>query len=167
MSLSLHPVPEIQRVNVAQVVLQLKVLGVASPMDFPYISPPSTTVLKLALEMLFLLGALNKVHNYLAILWLFFWSDPSSFLFFTFLKSLLTYSFIILFFYLFDFKVLLISLLFYFWQWTLSWLIISLVSRLFSPVSSSPSSSSLSIPLSLSFSNLLFSPHHLLSSHLI
>ena len=30
-------------------------------MDFPYISPPSIPVLKKALEMLFLLGALNKV----------------------------------------------------------------------------------------------------------
>ena len=45
----------------AQVVLQLKVLGVVSPMDFPYISPPSIAILKKALEMLFLLGALNKV----------------------------------------------------------------------------------------------------------
>ena len=54
-------VPEIQRVNVAQVVLQLKVLGVRSPMDFPYISPPSIAVLKKALEMLYLLGALNQV----------------------------------------------------------------------------------------------------------
>jgi HrpA-like RNA helicase len=54
-------VPEIQRVNVAQVVLQLKVLGVKSPTDFPYISPPSTAVLRKALEMLFLLGALNQV----------------------------------------------------------------------------------------------------------
>jgi HrpA-like RNA helicase len=40
------------------VVLQLKVLGI-SPIDFPYISPPSTVVLKQALEILYLLGALN------------------------------------------------------------------------------------------------------------
>jgi HrpA-like RNA helicase len=57
--------PEIQRVNVAQVVLQLKVLGVASPLDFPYISPPTSVIMKKALEMLFMLGSLNKVHTYL------------------------------------------------------------------------------------------------------
>jgi hypothetical protein len=56
-----NTVPEIQRVSVAQVVLQLKVLGVKSPMDFPYISPPSIAALKKALEMLYLLGALNPV----------------------------------------------------------------------------------------------------------
>ena len=64
-------VPEIQRVSVAQVVLQLKVLGVQSPMDFPYISPPSIAALKKALEMLYLLGALNPVLPFLLLLFLF------------------------------------------------------------------------------------------------
>ena len=60
-ALELVATPEIQRVNVAQVVLQLKQMGVASPMDFPYVSPPSPVVLRKALELLFLLGALGKV----------------------------------------------------------------------------------------------------------
>ena len=64
-------VPEIQRVSVAQVVLQLKVLGVKSPMDFPYISPPSIAALKKALEMLYLLGALNPVFFLLSFSFLF------------------------------------------------------------------------------------------------
>jgi HrpA-like RNA helicase len=54
-------VPEIQRVNMSQVILQLKELGVQSPLDFYYLSPPSELSIKNALEMLFLLGALDKV----------------------------------------------------------------------------------------------------------
>jgi HrpA-like RNA helicase len=52
--------PEIQRVNLTQVVLQLKSLGVTNPVQFPYLSPPSISALKKALETLLLLGALNK-----------------------------------------------------------------------------------------------------------
>ena len=50
---------EIQRVNVAQVVLQLTKMG-SSPLTFPYVSPPSQEVLRKALEMLLILGALEK-----------------------------------------------------------------------------------------------------------
>ena len=52
-------IPEIQRVNVAQVVLQLTKMG-SSPLTFPYVSPPSQEVLRKALEMLLILGALEK-----------------------------------------------------------------------------------------------------------
>ena len=62
-SLETVTTPEIQRVNVAQVVLQLKQMGVVSPLDFPYVSPPSPVVLRKALELLFLLGALGKVST--------------------------------------------------------------------------------------------------------
>ena len=59
-ALEMVTAPEIQRVNVAQVVLQLKKMGIASPRDFPYVSPPSDAVLRKAFEMLLLLGALGK-----------------------------------------------------------------------------------------------------------
>ncbi len=54
--------PEIQRINIAQVVLQLKVLGVVSPASFPFLSPPSDIALRKAFELLLTLGALNKVQ---------------------------------------------------------------------------------------------------------
>jgi HrpA-like RNA helicase len=57
--------PEIQRINIAQVVLQLKVLGVVSPSSFPFLSPPSDIALRKAFELLLTLGALNKVSEYL------------------------------------------------------------------------------------------------------
>lgn len=54
--------PEIQRINIAQVVLQLKVLGVVAPSSFPFLSPPSDIALRKAFELLLILGALNKVR---------------------------------------------------------------------------------------------------------
>jgi HrpA-like RNA helicase len=36
--------PEINRTNIAQVLLQLKVLGVNSPTDFPFLTAPSPAV---------------------------------------------------------------------------------------------------------------------------
>lgn len=53
-------VPEIQRMNISQVLLQLKVMGIKSPMSFPFLSPPSSVVLRNGLEMLFLLGAVDR-----------------------------------------------------------------------------------------------------------
>ncbi len=51
--------PEIQRVSIAQVVLQLKAIGVKSPQHFAYISPPSTDAMRRAMQELLLLGALG------------------------------------------------------------------------------------------------------------
>jgi pre-mRNA-splicing factor ATP-dependent RNA helicase DHX16 len=55
------PVPEIQRTNIAQVLLQLKVLGITSPAHFPFLSPPTDVSMRKALELLLMVGALNKV----------------------------------------------------------------------------------------------------------
>ena len=54
-------IPEIQRVSMAQVVLQMKHLGVQDPSTFPYVSPPSTEGMKTALTLLLSLGALDNV----------------------------------------------------------------------------------------------------------
>jgi len=61
-------IPEIQRMNIAQVLLQLKVLGIQSPRDFPFLSPPSDAVLRNALLSLLSLGALDKVSKTIALL---------------------------------------------------------------------------------------------------
>lgn len=52
--------PEIQRVDLAEVVLQLKVAGVADVSAFEFVAPPSTAALKHALETLTALGAIAK-----------------------------------------------------------------------------------------------------------
>jgi len=52
-------IPEIQRVNLSQVILQLKTIGVKSPQAFPYVSKPSRESLRKAMEELYLLGALD------------------------------------------------------------------------------------------------------------
>ena len=61
-SLPVSTVPEIQRINIAQVLLQLKTLGVINLVEFPFISPPTETVFRKALELLLSLGCLNKVR---------------------------------------------------------------------------------------------------------
>ena len=53
-------IPEIQRINVSQVLLQLKMIGVESPMDFNFLSRPSSISMKKGLELLLLLSALDK-----------------------------------------------------------------------------------------------------------
>ena len=53
-------IPEIQRVNISQVILQLKTIGVKSPQNFPYVSAPSRSSLRNAMEELLLLGALDS-----------------------------------------------------------------------------------------------------------
>eukprot|EP00600_Ochromonadales_sp_CCMP1393_P018471 CAMPEP_0175037396 /NCGR_PEP_ID=MMETSP0005-20121125/24336_1 /TAXON_ID=420556 /ORGANISM="Ochromonas sp., Strain CCMP1393" /LENGTH=531 /DNA_ID=CAMNT_0016298729 /DNA_START=3 /DNA_END=1598 /DNA_ORIENTATION=- len=50
--------PEIQRSNIAQVILQLKQLGVTSPARFPFISPPTQNTMRKAFELLLSLNAL-------------------------------------------------------------------------------------------------------------
>jgi HrpA-like RNA helicase len=54
------PIPEIQRTNIAQVLLQLKELGVESPSSYPFISPPSALSMRKAFECLLMLGAIGK-----------------------------------------------------------------------------------------------------------
>ena len=58
-SLEEASVPEILRVNLAQVVLMLKGMGVHNPADFDYLTPPSRDSLKKACELLYALGALD------------------------------------------------------------------------------------------------------------
>ncbi|GJN14328.1 hypothetical protein PR202_gb01139 [Eleusine coracana subsp. coracana] len=53
-------VPEIQRCNLASVVLSLKALGVDDLVRFDFMDPPATEALLRALEDLFALGALNS-----------------------------------------------------------------------------------------------------------
>lgn len=59
MSLEVASAPEIQRVNLASLVLQLKQLGVANLPGFAFMDPPSTAALMRALELLLALGALD------------------------------------------------------------------------------------------------------------
>lgn len=52
-------VPEILRVNLSQVVLQLKGMGVKDPLSFEFLTPPEPQSLKSALRQLYALGALS------------------------------------------------------------------------------------------------------------
>lgn len=54
------PVPEVQRVSLASVVLQLKVLGVGDVFAFDFLQPPSRDALKQAHVQLLRLGALES-----------------------------------------------------------------------------------------------------------
>lgn len=54
------PEPEIQRVNLAQVVLQLLAMGIEDPQHFDYLSPPSPQALGRALETLLALGCVAE-----------------------------------------------------------------------------------------------------------
>jgi HrpA-like RNA helicase len=53
-------VPEILRVNLAQVVLQLKGMGVNDPRNFDFLTPPSQQSLQNAFELLFALEAVDS-----------------------------------------------------------------------------------------------------------
>lgn len=53
-------VPEILRVNLAQVVLQLKEMGVDDPLRFEFVTPPDPHSLKSACQHLYALGALDE-----------------------------------------------------------------------------------------------------------
>ncbi|XP_031258562.1 pre-mRNA-splicing factor ATP-dependent RNA helicase DEAH1 isoform X3 [Pistacia vera] len=55
-----NTVPEIQRTNLANVVLILKSLGIDDLVNFDFIDPPPEEALLKALELLFALSALNK-----------------------------------------------------------------------------------------------------------
>ncbi|KAF5949663.1 hypothetical protein HYC85_011656 [Camellia sinensis] len=52
--------PEIQRTNLANVVLTLKTLGINNLMNFEFMDPPPVEALLKALELLYALSALNK-----------------------------------------------------------------------------------------------------------
>ncbi|XP_020873248.1 pre-mRNA-splicing factor ATP-dependent RNA helicase DEAH1-like isoform X2 [Arabidopsis lyrata subsp. lyrata] len=56
-----NTVPEIQRTNLASVVLGLKSLGIDDLLNFDFMDPPPAEALVKALELLFALGALNKL----------------------------------------------------------------------------------------------------------
>ena len=54
-----NTVPEIQRTNLANVVLLLKSLGIHDLVNFDFMDPPPAEALLRALEQLYALGALN------------------------------------------------------------------------------------------------------------
>lgn len=54
-----NSVPEIQRTNLANVVLQLKAMGINDLLHFDFMDPPPVQVLVSALERLYMLGALD------------------------------------------------------------------------------------------------------------
>eukprot|EP00536_Pseudo-nitzschia_multiseries_P003696 jgi/Psemu1/186439/e_gw1.58.12.1 len=58
-SLAEAAVPEISRVNLAAVLLVLKGMGVSDPLQFDFLTRPSTASLRRACELLYALGALN------------------------------------------------------------------------------------------------------------
>lgn len=53
-------IPEIQRSNLAPVILQLKALGIENVARFDYLTPPPSQLMIRALELLFSLGALDE-----------------------------------------------------------------------------------------------------------
>ncbi|CAN1305669.1 Pre-mRNA-splicing factor ATP-dependent RNA helicase DEAH1 [Linum perenne] len=55
-----NTIPEIQRTNLASVVLSLKSLGIHDLLNFDFMDPPPSEALLKALELLFALSALNK-----------------------------------------------------------------------------------------------------------
>ena len=59
--LEANSVPEIQRVNLGNVVLLLKSLGINDLIKFDFLDPPPHETLVLALEQLYALGALNHM----------------------------------------------------------------------------------------------------------
>lgn len=58
--MAVDTVPEIQRSNLSNVILYLKVLGINDVIDFDYIDPPPKEGIINALKMLYALGALDK-----------------------------------------------------------------------------------------------------------
>lgn len=52
--------PEIQRSNLAPIILQLKALGIDNVLRFDYLSPPPSLLMIKALELLYSLGALDE-----------------------------------------------------------------------------------------------------------
>ena len=61
--LDLSPVPEIQRTDLASVVLMLKSLGIEDLLHFEFMDAPPADTLIRALELLYALGAVNKAGD--------------------------------------------------------------------------------------------------------
>ena len=61
-------VPEMQRSNMATVVLQLKALGINNVLRFDFLSPPPAQNMIRGLEILYALGALGKILYTLGVL---------------------------------------------------------------------------------------------------
>ena len=59
-SLAETTVPEILRVNLAQVVLQLKGMGIHDPRSFSFLTPPSVESIQKSFQVLAALGAIDK-----------------------------------------------------------------------------------------------------------
>ncbi|XEU99076.1 hypothetical protein FSHL1_004363 [Fusarium sambucinum] len=59
-SLKYANIPELQRSNLAPVVLQLKALGIDNIVRFDFLSPPPSELMAKALELLYALGALDE-----------------------------------------------------------------------------------------------------------
>uniref|UniRef100_A0A4W3JJF1 Probable ATP-dependent RNA helicase DHX35 n=2 Tax=Callorhinchus milii TaxID=7868 RepID=A0A4W3JJF1_CALMI len=59
-TLSESTVPEMQRSNLAPVILQLKALGIDNVLRFNFLSPPPAQAMVQALELLYALGGLNE-----------------------------------------------------------------------------------------------------------
>lgn len=55
--------PEIQRTNLAAVILQLKALGLGEVEDFPFLDPPKPATIKDGYDTLFELGAIDEARN--------------------------------------------------------------------------------------------------------
>ncbi|XP_051114585.1 pre-mRNA-splicing factor ATP-dependent RNA helicase DEAH1-like [Andrographis paniculata] len=58
-----NTIPEIQRTNLANVVLALKSLGINDLLNFDFMDPPPSEALLKALELLYALSALNKLGD--------------------------------------------------------------------------------------------------------
>lgn len=52
--------PEIQRCNLASIILQLKTIGIQDILNFHYLQSPSRESLKRSLQQLLMLGALDR-----------------------------------------------------------------------------------------------------------
>ncbi|MGH0124482.1 UNVERIFIED_CONTAM: hypothetical protein FKN15_077167 [Acipenser sinensis] len=61
-------VPEMQRTNLAPVILQLKALGIDNVLRFSFLSPPPAQSMVQALELLLALGGENTVRNNILLL---------------------------------------------------------------------------------------------------
>jgi HrpA-like RNA helicase len=59
--LSEQSIPEIQRVDITHVILELLSLGIENPLGFPFLSAPSKSTLKKGLLKLVRLGAIDSV----------------------------------------------------------------------------------------------------------
>ncbi len=62
-----YTAPEIQRTNLAAVILQLKALGLGEVEDFPFLDPPKPATIKDGYDTLFELGAIDEARNLTSI----------------------------------------------------------------------------------------------------